>query len=272
MHAHTHSGIHCTTDRHSIYTRPSIYGLLAQVSNQRWHCLSKRAHLLAPQSIWMPTAIQYVTFHTQLHSTDNYRHCLASSLNWISYILKAIFNSLHAFDCPHSSHPHTVITRQLETTESHPTSTITIPSTTVDTLQPTSSQSSLHTHSTYISSQHTHSTYTSSQHIHSTCTSSQHTHSTCTSSQHTHSTCTSSLHTHSTYTTSISAHTISTDVHNVRPSIAITAPTPRTVVVKDYQILVIAIPTAVCTVLIVLCIVAVGVCICCYNRGNRGWK
>ncbi|XP_064407076.1 uncharacterized protein LOC135351892 isoform X2 [Halichondria panicea] len=49
-------------------------------------------------------------------------------------------------------------------------------------------------------------------------------------------------------------------------------PTPRTVVVKDYQILVIVIPTAVCTVLIVLCIVAVGVCICCYNRGNRGWK
>ncbi len=189
----------------------------------------------------MPTAIQYVTFHTQLHSTDNYRHCLASSLNWISYILKAIFNSVHAFDCPHSSHPHTVITRQLETTESHPTSTITIPSTTVDTLQPTSSQSSLHTHSTY------------------------------TSSQHTHSTCTSSLHTHSTYTTS-STHTTSTGVHTVRPSIAITAPTPRTVVVKDYQILVIVIPTAVCTVLIVLCIVAVGVCICCYNRGNRGWK
>ncbi len=70
--AHTYSGIHRTTDRHSVYTRPSIYGLLAQVSNQRWHHLSKRENLLAPQSIWMPTGTQYIAFHT-LH---NYRHCL----------------------------------------------------------------------------------------------------------------------------------------------------------------------------------------------------
>ncbi len=159
-----------------------------------------------------------VAFHT-LH---NYRHCLCTvltyiSLNWISCQLRP-YLTVRTFNCPHPSHPHTVITQQLETTASHPTSTITTPSTTVGTLQPTSSQ----------------------------------------------------LHTHSPYTKSIRYH--ATDIHTVRPSITITAPTPRTVVVKDYQILVIVLPTAVCIVLIVLCIMAVGICICFHNHGGRGWK
>ena len=50
-------------------------------------------------------------------------------------------------------------------------------------------------------------------------------------------------------------------------------PTIQTVVVKDYQILVIVIPVVAAILLIVICIIAVGMFICVYSHGNGGrWR